>query len=43
MNKEELTNGLYVIKDNGKDYSLTSEKEKEIDSLEIKDEYKCFE
>ena len=42
MNKEELTNGLYVIKDNDKDYSLTSEKEKEIDSLEIEDEYKTF-
>jgi hypothetical protein len=42
MNKEELTNGLYVIKNNDKDYSLTSEKEKEIDSLEIEDGYKTF-
>jgi hypothetical protein len=35
MEKEELKNGVYLIKADSKDYSLTKEKEEKINSLEI--------
>jgi len=42
MEKEELTNGTYLIKGNDKDYSLTKEREDGINSLEICSEHKDF-
>lgn len=42
MKTEDLKNGIYLIKADDKDYSLTKEKESEINSLDIKDEYKDF-
>ena len=42
MEKENLKNGVYLIKADGKDYSLTKEKEEKINSLEIKEEHKDF-
>jgi hypothetical protein len=40
--KENLKNGVYLVKADSKDYSLTKEKENKINSLEIKEEYKDF-
>ena len=42
MEKENLKNGVYLIKADSKDYSLTKEKENKINSLEIKEEHKDF-
>ena len=42
MKKEELKNGVFLIKGNDKDYSLTEEREGKINSLEISDEHKKF-
>jgi hypothetical protein len=42
IEKIHLTNGLYLIKDNGKDYSLTKEREAKINDLDCKEEYKDF-
>ena len=42
MNKENLKNGIYLIKANNKDLPLTKDKEDKINSLEIKEEYKDF-
>ena len=42
MKKEELTNGVYLIKGDDKDYSLTEERENKINSLEISSEHKEF-
>ena len=44
LNKEqkELKNGLYLIKSDNKDYSLTKEREDGINSLEINNEQKEF-
>ena len=42
MEKENLNNGVYLIKADGKDYSLTKEREEKINSLEINEEYKDF-
>lgn len=42
MRKEELKNGLYLIKGNDKDYSLTEERESKINLLKISDEHKEF-
>ena len=42
MKKEELKNGVYLIKSDDKDYSLTKEREDGINSLEIKNEHKEF-
>ena len=40
MEKENLKNGIYHIKEDSKDYYLTKEKEEEINSLEINEEHK---
>jgi hypothetical protein len=42
MKKEELKNGIYLIKGDNKDYSLTEEREDKINSLEISGEHKEF-
>jgi hypothetical protein len=42
MEKEELKNGVYLIKGNDKDYSLTEERESKINSLEISCHHKEF-
>lgn len=42
MKKEELKHGVYLVKADSKDYSLTKEKENKINSLEIKEEHKDF-
>jgi len=42
MEKENLKNGVYLVKADSKDYSLTKEKENKINSLEIKEEHKDF-
>jgi hypothetical protein len=42
MEKENLKNGVYLIKADSKDYSLTKEKEEKINSLEINEEHKDF-
>ena len=42
MRKEELKNGVYLIKGDDKDYSLTKDREDKINSLEINDEHKEF-
>lgn len=40
--KKEIKNGVYLIKANDKDYSLTKEREDRINSLEISGEHKEF-
>jgi len=42
MKKKELKNGVYLIKGDEKDYSLTKEREDKINSLVINDEHKEF-
>ena len=42
MKKEELKAGIYLIKSEDKDYSLTKERENVINLLEVNDEYKDF-
>ena len=42
MGKEELKAGIYLIKGDNNDYSLTKEREDGINSLEINNEYKEF-
>jgi hypothetical protein len=42
MEKENLKMGVYLVKADNKDYSLTKEREDTINSLEIKEEYKDF-
>ena len=42
MEKENLKKGVYLIKADSKDYSLTKEKEEKINSLEINEEHKDF-
>jgi hypothetical protein len=42
MKKEELKDGVYLIKGNDKDYSLTKEREDKINSLDINNEHKEF-
>ena len=42
MENKNLKNGVYLIKSDNKDYSLTKEKEDKINSLEIKEEHKDF-
>jgi hypothetical protein len=42
MEKENLKTGVYLIKADSKDYSLTKEKEEKINSLEINEEHKDF-
>jgi hypothetical protein len=42
MEKEKLKKGIYLIKADTKDYSLTEERKKEIDNLDCKEEHKDF-
>jgi len=42
MEREKLKKGFYLIKADTNDYSLTKEKEEEIDVLDIKEEHKDF-
>jgi len=42
MEKENLKTGVYLIKADSKDYSLTKEEKEKINSLEINEEQKDF-
>lgn len=42
MENKNLKSGVYLIKTNDKDYSLTKEREEKIDNLECEEKYKDF-